>query len=232
MTTYWGVDTAAPVDGHLYDALYATAKVYPSCWGRYLIDVPDECTGLTNAEVAYLLDRNVAIFPIYSGATENEVKQGYQEGWNHAQTAINAAYGLTPRIPDLVAIYLDIEASWNPTPDFLRGWAHNLQRANYYAGVYRNTLEGAFNNPYSQAVRVGLRIVIYASEPSELPGDFTGPPGPGWGAAAPSGYDANVTAWQYVEGVYKGQVGQAGVDLDLLTEEGYQRCWHKVSVSS
>lgn len=220
MITYFGVDSASPAHQGLGDLIAKELGVYPSVWGRYLHTVPGTCTGLSMEEIAWFHKLHIAIQVIYSKLGPSDVQGSYTDGWAHAQSAINQAAAL--KISEGTAIFMDIEAGWYPTSNFMEGFADNILRAKYVPGFYGATNSNAFNVPYA-AMAGGKNVVVYASEWEEYPSQATPPPGPAWSPQYPPGFLERVVAWQYVENVLGGTA-----DFNLHSQKGYDLCYGSV----
>lgn len=223
---YWGVDSCASANSMvgsqtLFDYVTQQAGAAPAFWGRYL----GSLCSLTAAEVSFLHARNCRILLIYYDTTAAGVSGSYDDGRNDANAAIGEASALN--VPEGTIIFADIEAKWNPSPDWIRGWS-DVMCGSIYAGAggfYANTISGnsTFNHAYciaynqSDCLRVGLGY-IYSSEPE--PGCTGAGAAPAFGPDTPPCNAAGTVAWQYAELCFGGQA-----DEDVVNATGWYVLW-------
>ncbi len=219
MADHWGVDSYdaanSSVSGQtLFDYVTSQAGAAPSFWGRYI----GGQASLTAAEVTFILNRGCLILPIYNGATSSSVSGGYSDGVTDANNAIAAAKALN--VPGGTAIYADIEASWTPTSDWIRGWCDTME-ASIYAGsggFCGDTLEPSFNTPYCDAWNADANVqdsYVYASEPEPGCTSASGAP------ATPPCNASGTLVWQYAEVCFTGGY----VDEDVANDNGFSLMW-------
>lgn len=207
-----------------YELVTASAGQAPIFWGRY---ISGGCK-VTIREAEFLWKNSCSVLTIfndpYNGA--GSLKGGLNEGVKDAKQAIKAAQdlGITPG----VCIYADIETEYEPTADWIRGWAETMYDSHYSGGFYCNTQSANFTTPYCNAYNGDLRVAsayIYSSEP-EL-NSWKGPRANAPKTFAPSAMTCNQQAavWQYAEAWIYNPNDQFGVDEDLATADAYFRMW-------
>jgi glycoside hydrolase-like protein len=249
--TFWGVDSAAaansgPVGSHttLYDAVVSPAGAgrTPAFWGRY-IGHPTTRFNLTPGEADFLLGRDCRIVLIYGGTTSATVGT-YQQGVDHATTAINYLASNSLAVPedDSVWIYCDTEyPSMSPTADFFRGWSDTMFSSSYggAGGVYGNTSVIAapqFNTPYCKAYaadsnmrEVNATALLWANQPNQCAGASCHPPTlagspPGFSIVNVPPCGAPTVIYQYAINLTIAGMRDA-VDFDLANDVGFASMW-------
>ncbi|NGQ97336.1 DUF1906 domain-containing protein [Brevibacillus sp. SYP-B805] len=188
----WGVDSAAPVTGELYDCVlrqYGKPKV----WGRYLTTVPNAAEGITGDEIRLLHRQGVKILPIYSNFRD---ATGYARGQVTARNTIYHALRL--RIPKGVYLFANVERFFAVDEAWIRGWVDTFYPSGYKPGIYCDPVEGGFSAAYCLAVnrenRVASQTVLWSAKPE--PGVSREENAPPYRPAKPP-CSSNVYGWQY-----------------------------------
>lgn len=130
-----GFDTAQPVTTAMHVAGFGFVA-------RPLTDGADHnaAVPLTKEEVTYIHSQGLRILPYYNGAGSLDVKGDYTTGCMHGQRATEIARLLG--VPSGIMIPIDVEGSWQPTGEFLRGYKSGMtpapsdKRNRYLPGVY------------------------------------------------------------------------------------------------
>lgn len=111
---------------------------------RYLAEY-----AVTRQEVEFAHSQGLALGLCWNGATGADVAGTRALGTTHGRRAVVAARGLGA--PDGTALILDVEASWNPTADFLAGYADAVHTEGFTAGFYGAASSSPFVTAFSAA---------------------------------------------------------------------------------
>lgn len=227
----WGVDSARTansnaLDGTVcFDSVTQRAGAAPAFWGRYI----GGNYALTSGEAAFLLGCGCKIALIYNGASNSvaSVGGGFIEGQADATRATQAAQAVGA--PAGTSIFVDIEGSWFPTSDWLRGWATQVVANGYTQGFYCDaTIGSGFEQAYCTAQGLEPAVaaaLLWSMEPE--PGPQCQPAGqaPAFNPAQPS-CGGNVMLWQYTEDCWEDTLGHnAGIDMNLATDTALASMW-------
>lgn len=233
-THYWGFDSSKStldlVEGLPLSDFVAKNYAKPSFVARYAVTVEGYSTGLSVAEVKACFARGEAIFPIYNRVDGANIQAGYASGWAMAQECINAIFalmdglGIAPDARPVIVAWLDIEASFFPSADTMRGWMENMARAGLIGGFYLASNVAAHVSAYL-AARADSKApsLIWSSEweptadHSTVILDFL-PDLALLGARA-----GEVALWQYSEG--------DTIDMNVATEAAMQHAWNPAPVA-
>ena len=183
----------------------------PDFWIRYI----GGAGAVTAAEVAALHSLGVAVGLLYNATTSTRVQGTAADGAADARQAIAAAQALGA--PANVRLGLDLEAGWQPSADYVIGWAR-AQAAGPFAGsglVYGAPYDPGFQGAMQGAQEAGgaaAALVLWSAQPEPGP-----TPVPEWGPATCWNYP--VVLWQFAEAAFGGIV-----DLDLAAD-GYSGLW-------
>lgn len=131
---YWGVDSASYTDENIYQCVSENFG-QPKVWGRYIGAIEGVSAGLDTDEVHFLHDNDAYILIIYNHFDD---ATGYDHGAEEAEKAIQLAEDL--KVPDGVAIFGDIEPTYDVDSDFINGWYETIMDSEYKPGIY-----GVFN---------------------------------------------------------------------------------------
>jgi hypothetical protein len=230
--TVWGVDSARTANGLAadgatlaFDAVTAQAGATPAFWGRYIVGN----FVITSTEAAYLQGKGCKILLISNGPTNTagSVQGGFAEGQSDGNAAADFASNLG--VPAGVALYADIEGSWSPTSDWLRGWATAVNAKNYVSGFYANCTPGsAFDQAYCTAKGAEPAVagsLLWSMQPEPNPQCQAAAAAPTYAPAATS-CNGLVVLWQYTEDCWEGLLGaNAGIDMDLAMDAAIAVMW-------
>jgi hypothetical protein len=229
---HWGVDSARSsntpaLDGATlaFDAVTNRAGQPPEFWGRYI----GGNYSLTATEAAFLHAANCKILLTYNGTSNSagSVQGGFAEGQQDAATAIAAAQALT--VPAGTAIYADVEGDWNPTSDWIRGWATAVAAANFTPGLYCDPTHGStFDIAYcvaSAAEPIVTGMYLWALHPEPNPQCMAAGAAPAFGPYTPS-CGGNSFLWQYTEDCWEDLLGvRQGIDMDQANDSAFNAMW-------
>jgi hypothetical protein len=200
----YGCDSAAAVTEATWRGAAQALGGAPSWWGRYLAEY-----AVSREEVSWLHSRGAAVLLIWNGSSGKDVAQEEPSGRAAAHAAVEAARRLGA--PLGTAIVVDVEAGWEPTAEWLVGWAEGVAAAGYVPGWYVAP-EASVIVPLtaaravSPAARGGLVWVAAwlaaGAMPAPLPAED----------ACPSVAGGPADLWQFAGSV---PVGGASVDISL-----------------
>ncbi len=117
MGLLWGIDSADTADAALL-GLVKQRAAHPAFWGRYLSSF-----ALTKEEVAFIHGAGIAILPIWNGVDANTVRGTYNQGYLEGESAAHILRSL--EAPKGTGLVIDIEASFDPNPEFLWGFCRS-----------------------------------------------------------------------------------------------------------
>jgi len=215
----FGIDAANPTHQGLIPQV-VSAFTAPAFVGRYGPDY-----AITAEEVAWLHQQPISILALWNEDQHGTTLGGsITDGEAAAGRAVAFWRGLGA--PSGTAIYLDVEAAFWISGEYLTGWVRGCHADGFVGGCYINSVSGnGHNDAYlwmRQNVTADVPSLIYASEPE--PYALQGTVAQGWEAAAPGGFDDHVAAWQYWENTPIGDGDQ--IDLDLCNDLGWAHLWH------
>jgi|GEM_PF-5668623 len=205
-TIYWGYDSAAasnafvPGTTTLVDDYVRGNFAAPAFIARYTEAIAGLSDGLTPGEVAFDHQRGAADIPIYNRTSAANVAGSFQDGWDHAQVFIDSLVALG--VPKGVCGFIDFETNMDPTADEIRGFAANMHRAQYNAGLYLNSEKQEHIDAYiAAALATAFPIYIWSSEsePNALFGKVIDTFTPD--VSLLGAWAKFVVAWQYCENV-------------------------------
>jgi hypothetical protein len=146
----WGVDSADPVTSSLVASVEDDLGT-PDFWGRYLTAAGSDASPLSSSELGVLSDNGMGVLLIAADLGPDDVdttgSAAVSDADGVADQAASAAESLG--IPDdgTVAVFADIEASWNPSSDWISAYADEITADGYVAGFYGsplNSFDSAF----------------------------------------------------------------------------------------
>jgi len=227
---FWGVDSfSSPTDkiGKLtrYEQVAKSAGQAPRFWGRYISGA-----GFTLKEAEYLWKNSCSILTIFNEPKNvaGSLKGKFKDGEKEANRAIKIAanLGVTPG----VCIYADIETEYQPTQEWIEGWAETMYDSHYSGGFYCNPQSSNFSDPFCKAYNNNDKVAssyIYSSEPEK--NAWKGPASQAPTTFAPSTMPCNpqTVVWQYAEAwnYVSTTKDPWGVDEDLATADAYFVMW-------
>ena len=228
---HWGVDSArtpnsTAVDGSVcYDSVTSRATAAPEFWGRYI----GGNYSLTAGEITYLHGVGCKILVAYNGTSNDStsVQGDIAEGRPDAANAITAAIALG--VPTGTAIYADIEGSWTPSANWMRGWATAVAAANFTPGMYCDPTPGsAFDQAYCVAAPLEPAVAasfLWSMEPEPNPQCMAAGLAPAFGPKTPT-CGGNVLLWQYTIDCWQDTLGaNQGIDMDLALDAALAVMW-------
>jgi hypothetical protein len=232
MAMSWGVDSARTpnsnaLDGTVcFDSVTQRAGAAPAFWGRYI----GGFYAMTAAEATYLHGKGCSVLLVYNGTSNSagSVQGGFAEGQADGNAAADAATALA--VPPGIAIFADVEGSWTPTSDWLRGWATAVTARNFIPGMYANCTPGSnFAQAYCVAQAAEPAVagsLLWSMEPEPAAAACqAGANAPPFAPATP-GCAANVVLWQYTEGCWEDTLGNnAGIDMDVAMDTALTVMW-------
>jgi hypothetical protein len=212
----FGIDAASPTHQGLIPQV-AAAFTAPAFVGRY-----GPVYAITAEEAAWLHQQRIAILAIWNESQDGSALGGtIPDGVAAAGRAVAFWRGMGT--PAGTAIYIDVEASFWISGEYLTGWVQGCHAAGFVGGCYINSIGGNSHNAAYQWMRervaADVPSLIYASEPE--PYALKDTVAQEWQASAPAGFERDVAVWQYWEGSLDGQI-----DLDMCNDLGWAHLWH------
>ncbi|MGX5515364.1 glycoside hydrolase domain-containing protein [Bacillus cereus] len=243
---FWGVDSCEPANAKRQATNNKFLLEYvqdelgqPDFWGRYLTTPCGPNGVLTSEEIIYLKNNGVRIMPIYNSIDPYNMND-HIKGANDADKAINIASRLGILNPTKIIIYLDIEQSYKPTADYLKGWSETFFKRSDTEGVlpgfYCNTVTKNFLDPFCNAISDNpnldspvAKTVLYTTQP-QLSSCLKKDNIPDWAPTQPTCLvgefiDKGVQVWQYkiqcLENKNPAEATKFLVDLDEMTQYAF-----------
>lgn len=200
---FFGVDSAFPSSSLLQNNLtldewVARNKTYPNFWGRLLTGE----NALTREEVDRIHQLGCRVLATYS---DSEGKETENQGKETAKKVLVAADAL--KIPNGVAVFLEIGDAENVTHEYMKGYAEMLADAGVVPGFKANTDSSVpFDREFSRGLQTDAEVFekckVWATTPSLAEYDqitTTHLISPDvWKPFAPSGITRKkIAIWQY-----------------------------------
>ena len=191
-TILWGVDSASSTTNQ---SLTCVNKKFgtPEVWGRYLGNKDNVSKGLTSNEVKRLHSKKIKILLINN---QFESATGYKNGLKQAQVGIRLAEKI--KAPNGVAIFADIEPTYEVDSGFIKGYYDGMKKSKYSAGIYgvfskEKPLFKAFHMASKENNSIKNETIIWSAYPQN--GVTSKGKKPNYSPDGPKG--SKLLGWQY-----------------------------------